>query len=79
MNAANVNWHEGRTAILPGVYQELCNYRIKTSAADATGDLSDTIRSRLRSCSDLVNYPRTFKPVYKCNLPSQGHIVNNSL
>ena len=87
MDASKVNWHEGRTSILPGVYQDNCNYICKPSAAVTKGDTIDTIMSTLRPCrtqhwnkSDLINYPRTFYIyVYKCNLPSQGRIVNNEL
>ena len=87
MDVSKVNWQEGRTSILPGVYQDNCNYIFKPSAAVTKGDTIDTIMSILRPCrtqhwnkSDLINYPRTFYIyVYKCNLPSQGRIVNNEL
>ena len=50
MDASKVNWHEGRTSILPGVYQDNCNYICKPSAAVTKGDISDTFTSRLRPC-----------------------------
>ena len=45
MDASKVNWHEGRTAILPGVYQDICKYRFQPSAAVTTDDISDTLRA----------------------------------
>ena len=50
MDASKVNWQEGRTPILPGVYQDNCNYICKPSAAVTKGDISDTFTSRLRPC-----------------------------
>ena len=50
MDVSKVNWHEGRTSILPGVYQDNCNYICKPSAAVTKGDISDTFTSRLRPC-----------------------------